>query len=126
MTATLQDQINAVLDQFERSISSVEATALFDFDGLVLASRLQGGVDDQKIGAMAAAILTISDRSAYELDRGEISRVLVEGDRGSMLITSVGEEIVLVALVGKQVKLGILFYECNRCLSKLKSIMGYE
>lgn len=123
MANTLQNQLNEVLDQFEKSMPAIEATALFDLDGLVIASRLQGGVDDQRIGAMAAAILTISNRSGAELERGTIQRVLVEGDNGSMVIMSVGQEIVLVALVGKQVKLGILFYECRQCILQIKEIM---
>jgi hypothetical protein len=49
MTNTLQNKLNEVLDQLEKSIPSVEATALFDMDGLVIASRLKGGVDDQRI-----------------------------------------------------------------------------
>jgi len=126
MMTTLQDKLNEVLDQFEKSIPSVEATALFDMDGLVIASRLKGGVDDQRIGAMAAAILSISSRSGDELERGQIQRVLVEGENGSMVIMSVGTEIVLVALVGKQVKLGILFYECRRCIANIMEIMGYR
>ena len=126
MSNTLQDKLNEVLDQFEKSIPSVEATALFDMDGLVIASRLKGGVDDQRIGAMSAAILSISSRSGEELERGQIQRVLVEGENGSMVIMSVGTEIVLVALVGKQVKLGILFYECRRCIAHIMEIMGYQ
>jgi predicted regulator of Ras-like GTPase activity (Roadblock/LC7/MglB family) len=126
MTNTLQDKLNEVLDQFEKSIPSVEATALFDMDGLVIASRLKGGVDDQRIGAMAAAILSISSRSGDELERGTLERVLIEGEKGSMVIMSVGAEIVLVALVGKQVKLGILFYECRRCIAEIMGIMGYQ
>jgi predicted regulator of Ras-like GTPase activity (Roadblock/LC7/MglB family) len=116
--------LNEVLDQFESSMPAIQATALFDLDGLVIASRLQGGVDDQRIGAMSAALLTISNRSGAELDRGTIHRVLVEGDNGSMAIMSVGQEIVLVALVGKDVKLGILFYECRQCIMQIKEIMS--
>ena len=126
MTITLQDRIYQVLDQFENSMTSVEATALFDSDGLVLASRLTGEVDDQRIGAMAAALLAISSRSGQELARGKIKRVLVEGEYGSMVLMSVSEDVILVGLVGTQVKLGILFYECKRCISQLQNIMGYN
>lgn len=121
---SLQQQFYQALDRFENSLPAVQATALFDSDGLVLASRLRGEADDQRIGAMSAAILSISSRSGQELVRGPIQRVLVEGELGSMLVTSVSPEVILVALVGAQVKLGILFYECRQCISQIQTIMG--
>jgi len=36
---------------------------------------------------------------------------------------SVGEEAVLVVLVGKKVKLGLLFFECQRCIDKLIQVL---
>ena len=123
MTVSLAEQIDSVLSEFENHIPYVQATALFDTDGLVISSRLPGGVDEQKIGAMTAAILSISNRSGEELERGNMKRILVEGDSGSIVIMSVGNETVLVALVGQDVKLGILFYECRQCISQIMNIM---
>ena len=80
MTVSLAEQIDSVLSEFENHIPYVQATALFDTDGLVISSRLPGGVDEQKIGAMTAAILSISNRSGEELERGNMKRIRVDCD----------------------------------------------
>jgi len=89
----------------------------------VIASRLPKDVEEERIGAMGAAILSISSRSGDELDRGEMTRVLIEGSNGYILIRSIGEFAILVALVEKEVRLGMLFYECKNCIEKLREIL---
>lgn len=122
MAIALSEKFNEILNQLETNVPGVEATAIFDMDGLVIASRLPTDVDEEIIGAMSAAILSIGNRSGEELDRGTMKRIFVEGDNGSIVIISVGEDIVLVALVGIEVKLGLLFFECKRCISKILDI----
>lgn len=126
MTQSLLEIVNKVLNEIEKNVPNIEATAVFDTDGLVIASRLPGRADDEVIGAMTAAILSISNRSGEELEMGKMKRVLVEGDAGSIIIMSVGSDFVLVTLVGENVKLGILFYELSRCVSQLVDILTTE
>lgn len=123
MTQTISDQLDEVLNNFERNVPHVEATAIVSTDGLVIASRLPDQVEEDRVGAMGAAILSISTRSGEELDRGEMLRVLIEGTDGYLLIRSIGEFAILVALVDKKVRLGMLFYECKRCIAQLNEIL---
>ena len=123
MAPTLSEQLDAILNEFERNVPHVEATAVVSTDGLVIASRLPDKVEEDRIGAMGAAILSISSRSGDELDRGEMERVLIEGEAGYLLIRSIGEDAILVALVDKDVRLGMLFYECKKCIGRLTEIL---
>ncbi len=123
MAQTLSDQLNVVLYNFERNVPHVEATAIVSTDGLVIASRLPDQVEEDRVGAMGAAILSISSRSGEELARGGMRRVLIEGELGYILIRSISEDAILVALVGKEVRLGMLFYECKKCIEKLSEIL---
>ena len=123
MAQTLSDQLNVIMHQFERNVPQVQATAIVSTDGLVIASRLPDQVEEDRVGAMGAAILAISARSGDELARGEMKRVLVEGEDGYLLIRSIGEDAILVALAEKDVRLGMLFYECRQCIEKLTQIL---
>jgi predicted regulator of Ras-like GTPase activity (Roadblock/LC7/MglB family) len=122
MAPTISDQLNLILHELEKNVPHVEATAIVSTDGLVIASRLPRDVEEDRIGAMAAAILTISKRSGEELDRGEMLRVLIEGNDGYLLIRSIGDDAVLIALVDRDVRLGMLFYESKKCVGKLMEI----
>ena len=50
-------------------------------------------------------------------------RVLIEGTNGYILIRSIGEYAILVALVEKEVRLGLLFYEAKKCIQELGKIL---
>lgn len=123
MAQTISTQLNVILNDFERNVPHVQATAVVSTDGLVIASRLPTEVEEDRIGAMGAAILAISNRSSGELERGEIVRVLIEGADGYILIRSVGEYAILVALVEKEVRLGLLFYEATKCIQLLSEVL---
>ena len=123
MAQTISTQLDIILNNFERNVPHVQATAVVSTDGLVIASRLPTDVEEDRIGAMGAAILSISTRSGRELERGEMVRVLVEGAEGYILIRSVGEYAILVALVEKDVRLGLLFYEANKCIQQLSEVL---
>jgi len=123
MVPTTSAQLDAILNTFERNVPHVQATAIVSTDGLVIASRLPRDVEEDRIGAMGAAILSISSRSGDELNRGDMIRVLVEGTDGYILIRSIGEFAILVALVEKDVRLGMLFYECKNCIASLSEIL---
>jgi predicted regulator of Ras-like GTPase activity (Roadblock/LC7/MglB family) len=123
MAQTIATQLDIILNDFERSVPHVQATAVVSTDGLVIASRLPSEVEEDRIGAMGAAILSISTRSGGELERGEMVRVLIEGTEGYILIRSVGEYAILVALVEREVRLGLLFYEANKCIGQLKEVL---
>lgn len=123
MAQSISAQLDEVLIQLERNVPLIEATAVVSADGLVIASRLPRAVEEDRIGAMSAAILAISKRSGLELERGEIHRVLIDGGDGYLAINSIGNDAVLVALVDKNVRLGMLFYECRKCVEELKKII---
>ena len=123
MAQTISDQLDEILRDFERNVPHIEATAIISQDGLVIASRLPDQVEEDRVGAMGAAILSISTRSGAELDRGEMLRVLIEGTNGFLLIRSIGDIALLVVLVDKKVRLGMLFYECRRCVEQLSEIL---
>jgi len=123
MAETISKQLDTILSKLERNIPYIQATAVVSTDGLVIASRLPDEVEEDRIGAMGAAILSISSRSGEELDRGDIQRVLIEGNEGYILIRSIGDVAILVVLVEKDVRLGMLFYECKNCIQKLSEIL---
>ena len=123
MAQTISDQLDAVLNEFERNVPHLEATAVVSTDGLVIASRLPKEVEEDRVGAMGAAILSISTRSGSELERGDMERVLIEGTNGYLLIRSIADVAILVCLVDKEVRLGMLFYECKNCVNQLIKIL---
>jgi predicted regulator of Ras-like GTPase activity (Roadblock/LC7/MglB family) len=102
----------------------VEATAVVSVDGLTIASSLPPGVEEDRVSAMSAAMLSLGDRIAGELGRGTLDEVYVKGQNGYVVLRAVGEEAVLTVLARQQTKLGLLFLDMRRASADLARILG--
>jgi hypothetical protein len=90
---------------------------------LIIASALPAGVEEDRVSAMSAAMLSLGDRIASELGRGTLSQVYVKGDQGYVILMSVGEEAVLTVLAHQEAKLGLVFLDMRRTAEDLARLL---
>ena len=90
---------------------------MVSFDGLPMASALPPGMDEDRVAAMSAALLSLGERAAQGLGRGDLSQVYVEGDNGTVFLVSADDEAVLVAVgrVGRQGRSDALRGQAGGC-----------
>lgn len=112
------------LQELQMNTPDVEATAVVSVDGLTMASSLPGGVEEDRVSAMSAAMLSLGERIASELGRGALDEVYVKGERGYVVLRAVGEEAVLTVLARQQTKLGLLFLDMRRASDDLATILA--
>jgi hypothetical protein len=117
------DKLGHILQNFVSTTLDVQGAAMVTPDGLPLASSLPGGMDDERVSAMSAAMLSLGDRIGRELARGEIDRIYVEGEQGFSILTSCGEDAVFLVLAGKSAKQGVLMLEIKRALTELRKVL---
>ncbi len=113
-------KLEGILQDLVTSTSDVQGAALVSPDGLPLASTLPSGMDEERVSAMSAAMLSLGERIGNELARGQIDRLYVEGEKGYGILTSCGEEAVLLVLANKSAKQGLLMLEIKRVVTDLK------
>lgn len=123
MSKSRTDLLMEKLRDLQASSGEVEAAAIVSVDGLSMASMLPQGIEDDRVSAMSAAMLSLGERIASELTRGELEQVNVKGDNGYVILTSVGEEAVLTVLARKDAKLGLILLDVNRAVDALEQIV---
>jgi len=111
------------LQELQMNTPDVEATAVVSVDGLTMASFLPAGVEEDRVSAMSAAMLSLGERIASELGRGILDEVYVKGENGYVVLRAVGEEAVLTVLARQQTKLGLLFLDMRRASEDLGIIL---
>lgn len=116
------DMFQQILDDLNSSSADVEASALISTDGLMIASALPTGIDEDRVGAMSAALLSAGDRGS-ELGRGSTDRVLVQGEKGYVIMTSAGREAVLTILAKPNAKPGLIFLDIKRAAEALAKLI---
>jgi len=102
----------------------IEASAVVSVDGLPIATALPREVEEDRVSAMSAAMLSLGERIAGELGRGGLEQVYIRGDGGFIVLTSVGEEAVLTALARQEAKLGLIFLEMRRAAEEIVKLVG--
>ena len=117
------DQMVERLRELQVSSPDVEAAAIISVDGLPIASSLPQGVEEDRVSAMSAAMLSLGERIASELGRGMLDEVYVRGEKGYVILRAVGEEAVLTVLARQQAKLGLLFLDMRRAAEELSTIL---
>ena len=112
------------LRAMQTAAPDIEASAVVSVDGLIMASALPVEVEEDRVSAMSAAMLSLGERIAGELGRGGLDQVYIRGDHGFIVLSAIGEEAVLTALAREKAKLGLIFLEMRRAAEVLTKLVG--
>lgn len=124
MDRVRRDQMVKRLRELQTNTTDVEASAVVSVDGLIIASSLPGGVEEDRVSAMSAAMLSLGERIAGELGRGGLDEVYIHGSSGYVLLTGAGNEAVLTVLAREQARLGLILLEMRRAAQDVGSLMA--
>jgi predicted regulator of Ras-like GTPase activity (Roadblock/LC7/MglB family) len=111
------------LRELQASSPDIEASAIVSVDGLSMASALPQGVEEDRVAAMSAAMLSLGERIATELKRGTLEQVYIKGEHGYVILMSIGREAVLTTLARVQAKLGLIFLDMRRATEDLAKLI---
>lgn len=115
----LREALRELLDKSQE----IDAAAVVSMDGFVMASVLPEGYEEDRLGAMSAALLSLGERTALELGRGELAQVFVEGTHGYVFLLAAGEDAVLNAIVRRGSKLGLVLYDIRNAAKSIAEII---
>jgi hypothetical protein len=124
MAKSRTEQMVERLREMQTASPEIVASAVVSVDGLIMASALPGNVEEDRVSAMSAAMLSLGERIAGELGRGVLDQVYIRGNQGYVILMSIGEEAVLTALAGEDSKLGLIFLEMRRAAEALEKVVG--
>ncbi|MEM9004122.1 MAG: roadblock/LC7 domain-containing protein [Cyanobacteria bacterium P01_F01_bin.86] len=113
------NKLVSTLQDFVSGIPDIQGAALVTPDGLPLASNVPSGMDDDRIAAMSAAMLSLGERISSELERGMIDRIYIEGNQGYCILTSCGRDAMLLVMASQSAKQGLLMLEIKRVVETL-------
>ena len=123
MARSRTEQMVARLRDLQVSTPDIEASVVVSIDGLIIASALPPDVEEDRVSAMSAAMLSLGERIASELGRGRPDQVYIRGANGYVILTSVGEDAVLTVLARQDAKLGLVFLDMRRAAEDLGQLI---
>ena len=121
--ATAFEQMQQALKKLVTNTPDLEGAATVSLDGLILASVLPAGTDEDRVSAMAAALLSLGERTAEELQRGTLEQVYVKGNEGYIILMQAGPEAVLEVIAGGSAKLGMVLLDMKRAAQEVTRLL---
>ena len=115
--------IDDILHSLNQS-TEIVSSAVVSIDGLPIATALQSGIDEDRIGAMSAAMLSLGARSAKEVLQGSLNHSIIHTDNGYMLLFQAAESILLTITTTRDAKLGLVLFEAKRALKEIARHFG--
>jgi predicted regulator of Ras-like GTPase activity (Roadblock/LC7/MglB family) len=111
------------LRDLQATTPEIEGAGVVSVDGLIMASSLPAGVEEDRVSAMSAAMLSLGERISGELGRGVLEQVYIKGKTGYVYLMSVGDEAVLTTLVREGAKLGLVLLDMRRTADDLEKLV---
>jgi predicted regulator of Ras-like GTPase activity (Roadblock/LC7/MglB family) len=128
------DLLERELQKMHEELDGVQGAVIVSIEGLVIAAYPPGEehlenaednpTDSPQVAAMAATLVAISEKVLLRLARGEIDRLLIEGDDGALVVVPAGSEAALAALVTKDVKMGITLLSLKRTAKSIAAVLA--
>ena len=111
------------LNKLLGTIPEVTSATIVSAEGLPIASALPQGVDETRIAAMSAALLSLSKKAIIEMSKGDFDQLYIKGSEGYLLVMQAGPNAVLTVSTSKDVGLGLILLDCRRICEKIAKLI---
>ena len=106
-------------DRLLGAIPEVTSALIVSAEGVPIAYNLPQGMDETRIAAMTAALLSLSERAIIEMGKGDFDQFYIKGSEGYLLVMQAGPHAILMVTTTKDVRLGLILLDCRRICEKI-------
>lgn len=104
----------------------VKAAAIISAEGLPIASVLPNSVDETKISAMTATLLSLSERAIIDMRKGNFHQLHIKGSEGNLIVMQAGLSAVLTVSTTNDIRLGLILLDCKRTCENIAKLLLNE
>jgi hypothetical protein len=110
--------LKQVLEEFLK-IEGVSAAVVVGRDGFVIESAVSGKIDTDALGAMASTGMGTSEAMGKELGKGEISQLLVELEKGPIIMAPLSPDELIAIVADSVANVGRIRYDLKKNKERL-------
>ena len=125
------DALQAALRRLGMIVDGVTASVIVSEDGFALAAYPEsddgrggeGMVSTAQVAAVSATLAALAERSLDRLAQGELGRLLLEGEAGTLLSCPAGD-VILALLVEKDASMGHVLFAAQKAAAEIEAILA--
>lgn len=117
------ESLEKILRDVEERDPDIEAMAVISEEGLILASALPLGTDEDRIAAISSIALSLGERALSELAKGKVEEIVLKGSKGYIITFGANGYGAVTALTSKETKLGMTLFELRRAVLDVQDVL---
>ena len=128
--------LEAALARLCNGLSNVQGAVIVSIEGFVVAAYTPLGqsadnpeddpVNSPQVAAMAATLIALGERTLARLAQGNLSRMLLEGSDGAMLVVPASSRAAVALMVNSDAKMGLSLYALRQAAKEVRGILEGE
>ena len=118
------------LAALHQAAPEIRGSAIVTHDGLVVTAYPPGWDTDihdptggENVAAMAAVVVGLAEKTLTRLDQGGLTRVVMDGERGSVAVFPATADSTLALLIAKDAKLGLILQAARQAADQIRTIL---
>src|SRR5215212_5512305 len=117
------EDLDRVLAELRALSEDIESCAVLSGDR-DLSSSHEPGVDRERVGAMLAALVYLSERVARESGKGHISQLRIDTGGGHLLVVRLDGGGVLASTTGQDARVGLVLYDMRNARGEVEKALA--
>ncbi|MBN1801262.1 MAG: roadblock/LC7 domain-containing protein [Candidatus Lokiarchaeota archaeon] len=117
------ETLDVLLRKLLSTMPEVTAAAIVSVEGLPISSALAADVDETRVAAMTAAILSLAERAIHEMSKGDFQEIYIKGSDGYLIVLSAGRNAVLTVSTTIDIRLGLILLDAKRTCEKIAKLI---
>ena len=115
------EDIDELLKKLVNINSDIIGSALFTTNGALIRGGFAQNTNKALIGEISSIIQTNAEKSVEELSLGQLQRILIQGEKGTIILSNAGENAIISVIVKPHANLGMAFLTIQGLTRKIGS-----
>jgi predicted regulator of Ras-like GTPase activity (Roadblock/LC7/MglB family) len=115
------ERLQRLLEDLKVLSPDIRGALLVTENGLVVASVID---EAEEFGAIAANLFDLARKASQRLSQGDVVRIVIDADQGTIAILPAGTQVALTGIVNKGAKLGLILELLARAVPRIAELMG--
>lgn len=122
--ATRQEQLLTILDLLTTNGGNdITGAAVVSMDGILLAARVGGDVNTDRVAAVAATMIGVTRRVSNEIKIGEIEETIIKARDGLFMVLPASDQSLLAINLRQGANLGLVRLEARDAANSIGRIV---
>jgi predicted regulator of Ras-like GTPase activity (Roadblock/LC7/MglB family) len=118
--------LGRVLEDLRSLSGEVDAGYVVSGEGHVLASTMEHGTGEERVGAMISTLAGLSNRRARERGHEAYSQIRVRSEEGYVLLTRLSDGSTLAATTGPEARVGLVLYDMRNARPEAERVLSED